>query len=205
VNNRWWLILERAQATLAAAGLAGFTWWLVQSSPRDSGPARAATASSAPDYTLAKARVARIDPAGHLEAILDGQSMRHYPDTDRLLIDDLVLSARDKNGQGLHAVAAQGEADRQADVVTLRGGAHVVGLPNAAADAGTGLRSGPINFVGEGLRVDTRSRVLTSDHPVDLTQDQTHVHGQTLRYDDSTGVTEMGGRVVGRYDAPAAP
>lgn len=207
-QQRWWLWLERAQASLpllAAAGLAGFTWWLVQSSPKEGGAARPASASSAPDFELNKARVARFTPQGRIEAVLDGERMRHYADSDRLLIDQPVLSARDEKGQGLRATSRLGEADRRAELVTLSGGARVVALPSG--EAGTGLRASPAYFSGEGLRIDTRTRVVSSSQPVLLTQDHNQVQAQSMIYDDRTGITDLGGRVRGRYEAvrPAVP
>ncbi len=198
----WWLLAERAQAALpllAAGGLAAFTWWLVQSSPHEGGPAGPARASSAPDYELRQARLARFDAQGRLEAILDGQTMRHFPDTDRLHIDQLVLSARDANGRGLHAVSNEGEADQRAEVVTLRGGARVIATPAPGADQGSGLRSGPVRFAGEGLRVDARAKVVSSDQPVLLTQDHSQVQAQSLTYNERTGIADLGGRVRGHY------
>lgn len=204
MNQRWWLLLERAQATLpllAVAGLAGFTWWLVQSSPKEGSAVRPALAASVPDFELNKARVARFDAQGRIEAVLDGQTMRHYPDTDRLQIDQLTLSARDEKGLGLRAVSQRGEADRKAEVVTLSGGAKVTALP--ATDPGTGLRAAPAHFTGEGLRIDTRTRVVSSDQPVLLQQQGSEVRAQNMRYDDRTGITDLGGRVRGQYEVPA--
>jgi len=204
MNQRWWLLLERAQATLpllAAAGLAGFNWWLVQSSPKEGSAVRPALAASVPDFELHKARVARFDAQGRIEAVLDGQTMRHYPDTDRLQIDQLTLSARDDKGLGLRAVSQRGEADRKAEVVTLSGGAKVTALP--ATDPGTGLRAAPAHFTGEGLRIDTRTRVVSSDQPVLLQQQGSEVRAQNMRYDDRTGITDLGGRVHGQYEVPA--
>ncbi len=199
MSPRWWLVLERAQASLpvlAAAGLAGFTWWLVQSSPKDEGPARVAQVSSAPDYELQSARVARFDASGRLEAVVDGQVMRHYPQPDRLVIDEVLLLGRDEQGQGLRATARQGEADQSAEVVTLRGGAQVVATP------ASGKPGGPVRFQGETLSVDTRERIVSSKLPVTLSQDGNVVRGQSLHHDDRSGVTVLGGRVTGQYQVP---
>jgi lipopolysaccharide export system protein LptC len=209
-GSRWWLVLERAQAALpllAVAGLAGFTWWLVQSSPKEGQAARAAQASSAPDYELKQARVARFDAQGRLQALLDGQAMRHFPATDTLHIEQVVLSARDDKGVGVHAVANEGEADQRTEVLTLRGGARVVAYPPLAAapDQGSGLRGGPVHFAGEGLRIDTRSREVSSSLPVLLTQAHSQIQAQSMHYSDQTGLTDLGGRVHGRYEAAAAP
>lgn len=199
MNARWWLVLERAQASLpvlAAAGLAGFTWWLVQSSPQDEGPARAAQASSAPDYELKQARVARFDATGRLQAVVDGLVMHHYPQPDRLLIDQVRLLGRDEEGQGLRATAEQGEVDQVAEVVTLRGSAQVVATPPS------GTPGGPVRFEGEALSVDMRERIVSSALPVTLSQDDNVVRGQSMRHDERAGVTVLGGRVTGQYQVP---
>lgn len=210
MNQRWWLLIERAQAVvplLAVAALAGFTWWLVQSSPKEGGDARPPVASSAPDYQLQKARIVRFDAQGRLQAILDGTAMRHYPDPDRLVIDQLALSARDETGQGLRALAREGQADRKAELVHLRGDVRVVALPPApvlalAEGEATGAapaRGGPLYFTGEGLRIDTRQRIVSSDQPVRLLQDHSRVDAQSVVYNDQTRIAEFGGRVQGRY------
>lgn len=203
MNARWWLLLERAQATLpllAVAGLAGFSWWLVQSSPKEGGGKAPALAASTPDFELQKARVARFNAQGRIEAVLDGETMRHYPDTDRLQIDQLTLSARDEKGQGLKAVSRRGEADRKAEVVTLSGGARVTATP--PAEPGMGLRASPTHFTGEGLRIDTRTRQVSSSEPVLLQQQGSQIRAQNMHYDDNTGITELGGRVRGHYEVP---
>ena len=201
MNQRWWLVVERLQATLpllAVAGLAAFTWWLVQSSRTEGGAALPPVASSEPDYQLDKARVVRFDAQGRLQAILDGTSMRHYPDTDKLVIDQPNLSARADDGRGLHAIAREGEADRGAEVVHLRGGVEVLATPAAGASAARPA-GGPVRFDGEALRIDTRQRVVASDQPVLLTQDHSRVEAQSLVYNELTGVAQLGGRVHGHY------
>lgn len=220
--SRWWLLAERVQATLpllAVAGLAGFSWWLVQSSPRDGRPAVPPVASSAPDYQLDKARVVRFDAQGRPRAILDGTAMRHFPVSDRLVIDQLELSARDEEtGQGLHAVAREGEADRRAELVHLRGGVKIVATPpqfaaDAASDISSGkafgtqvspkaaTKGGPVHFAGENVRIDTRQRIVSSDQPVLITQDHSQIQAQSLVYNDQTRIADIGGRVKGRYVA----
>ena len=76
MNARWWLVLERAQAALpvlGAAALAGFTWWLVQSSPREGGASGAKPAASAPDYELHRARIVRVEAVVFVESRIGGK------------------------------------------------------------------------------------------------------------------------------------
>ena len=51
--------------------------------------------------------------------------------------------------------------------------------PAPGADQGSGLRGGPVRFAGEGLRVDARERVVSSDQAVLLTQDHSQVQAQS--------------------------
>lgn len=205
--------LARLQAMLpvaVAAGLAGFTWWLVSSSPGPRQSAPAAKADDRPDYVLSRARIARFDTGGRLEAVLDGDTMRHRPVSNTMEVDAMVLSARHEDGRSVHATALRGEWVEPTGVVTLSGGADVRMMPAASetagagvamvGESGTGLRAGTTRVVGEGLRLDTHSRVLTSTQPVTMTQDRNEVRGQTLLHDDVAGLTLLGGRVHGKLE-----
>ena len=184
---------------LLAAGLAGFTWWLIQATPKDDGPARPARVASTPDYVLTEATVARFDAQGRLQGVVDGQAIRHYPGDDKLQIDQMVLSARDEKGQGLHAVAREGLANGQAEVVVIRGGANVVATPASGAVSGGRALRGPVRLHGEEFKVDSRAHVLTSDQPVTMVHDSGEIRGTALRYEQLTGITLLQGRVVGHY------
>lgn len=204
-------LFERAVAQLQAnvplllaAGLAGFTWWLIQATPKDAGPAQAKKLSSKPDYELSQATVARFDAEGRLQAVIDGRSIRHYPIDDELRIDNMVLSARDAKGQGLHAVAQQGSANGRAERVEIRGGAKVVATPASSPVVGGKALRGPVRLSGELFQVDTRHHVLVSEQPVMMAHESGQIHAEALRYDQSTGITELKGRVTGFY-RPVAP
>jgi lipopolysaccharide export system protein LptC len=207
--SRWLTILDRAQSAVPMvllSGLAGFTWWLVQSAPRLGGPSPVAQASSSPDYELSKARVERYSPQGRLMAILDGQTMRHFADGDRLEIDAVQLSARDPKGQHVQAVAREGQANGSTDTVVLHGGARVVATPaSGAAVNGRLMDQSPVVFEGEVLRVNTRDRLVSSELPVKITHAQGQLQGGNLQYDERTGIALLGNRVHGRYNAPSRP
>jgi lipopolysaccharide export system protein LptC len=207
--SRWLTLLDRAQSAVPMvllSGLAGFTWWLVQSAPRLGGPSPVAQASSSPDYELSKARVERYSPQGRLMAILDGQTMRHFADGDRLEIDAVQLSARDPKGQHVQAVAREGQANGSTDTVVLHGGARVVATPaSGAAVNGRLMDQSPVVFEGEVLRVNTRDRLVSSELPVKITHAQGQLQGGNLQYDERTGIALLGNRVHGRYNAPSRP
>lgn len=206
----WLARLQSALPVVVAAGLAGFSWWLVSSSPAPRQAAQAAKADDRPDYILSRARIARFDANGRLEAVLDGDTMRHRPVSNAMEVDAMVLSARHEDGRSVHATARRGEWVEPTGMVTLSGGADVRMMPapapgaapgtTQAGDAGTGLRAGTTRVVGEGLSLDTQARVLSSSLPVTMTRDRSEVRAQTLHHDDASGLTLLGGRVHGRLE-----
>lgn len=198
----WLARLQAALPVVVAAALAGFSWWVVSSSPAPRQARPQAQADDRPDYVLSHARIARFDAEGRLEAVLDGETMRHRPVSQAMEIDAMVMSARHADGRSVQASARQAEWLERTGVVTLTGAADVRLMPAPLTPvAGQGLRAGTTRVVGEGLRLDTHARVLTSSLPVTVTRDHSEVRAQSLQHDDVAGLTLLGGRVRGRLDA----
>lgn len=208
LRGDWLSRLQSLAPLVVAAALAGFTWWLVASSPESEQAARPMADPAVPDYELAQARLARFDANGRLEAVLDGDRMRHYPATQSLQVDAMQMAARHADGRRLQAQAEQGEWQEGSGVVTLTGGADVRMLP-AAAGAGVSAAdsepAGTTRVRGEQLKLDTRARVVSSQQPVWLTRDRSEVRARSLRHDEVAGLTDLGGRVVGRLQAQSPP
>jgi len=201
-----WLARAQSAAPLVLAGvLAGFTWWLVVSSPDVSEGARAAEPDrGTPDYELAKARLARFDAQGRLEAVIDGDRMRHYPVTQTVQIDAMQLAMRHPDGRRVLAQAREGEWSEERGLASLSGAADVrladigVTLPLQAPDVGERGDAGVTRILGERLDLDTRARVLTSQQPVTVLREGSTVRAQTLRHNEPAGLTDLGGRVKGQ-------
>ncbi len=210
-----WLARAQSAAPLVLAGvLAGFTWWLVVSSP-DAGPAVRPPEPDrgTPDYELDHARLARFDAKGRLEAVIDGDRMRHYPVTQTVQIDAMQVALRHADGRRVLAQAREGEWSEGKGLASLVGQADVrladAAAPlsaRQAADSGEGAKAsvdrerlgpGVTLFLGERLDLDTRARVLTSQQPVTVLREGSAVRAQTLRHDEPAGLTDLGGRVHG--------
>lgn len=173
------------------AGLAAYTWWLVQSVPGLGGGGRKAPAPSVPDYVLGQATVERFDAQGVRLSVMRGDTMTHYVEGDRLVVEQLRLVARDAKGQVLNASAREGRYLGLDTTLELAGSARVV------ASDGQGAQ-GPVTFEGEVLTINTATRQLSSNQPVLLTSPQGTVRGGSLSYDAAKGFTTVGGRVSGR-------
>lgn len=199
-----WLARAQSAAPLLLAGVfAAFTWWLVASAPDAGEAARPSEPDrGTPDYELAHARLASFDAQGRLEAVLDGDRMRHYPATQTVQIDAMQMAMRHPDGRRVLARAHEGEWSETRGLASLVGQADVrladagVVLPAGAAlaaDPGAGVT----RILGERLDLDTRARVLTSQQPVTVLREGSAVRGQTLRHDEPAGLTDLGGRVQG--------
>ncbi len=191
---------------LIVAGLAGYTWWLVQSVPGLGDGDRGTPAPTVPDYVLGQATVERFDAQGVRLSVMRGATMTHYLEGDRLVVDQLRLVARDAKGQILNASAREGRYLGLDSRLELLGNARVV----ASGGQGSLAAQGPVTFEGEVLTVNTATRELSSDRPVLLTSAQGTVRGSSLSYDATKGFTTVGGRVSGRLttarpSAPASP
>lgn len=207
-----WLARAQSAAPLVLAGvLAGFTWWLVASSPDVGDGARPPEPDrGTPDYELAHARLARFDAQGRLEAVIDGDRMRHYQFTQTVQIDVMQLAMRHPDGRRVLAQAREGEWSESQGLASLSGEADVrladagVLLPARAGTqaepgdqgGGSGV-AGVTRILGERLDLDTRARVLTSQQPVTVLREGSTVRAQTLRHDEPAGLTDLGGRVRG--------
>lgn len=198
-----WTWLERAQAALpmlALAGVAGFSWWLVRSSAVSEPRAAVVLSDDTPDVELQRAEVLQAGPDGRLQRVLQGERIRHFPTVERMTVERIRLHALDASGRSVRAEALQAEADQRNEVLWLKGDVQALLKPPVVA----GQAERPGMLLGEGLKMDARQRVLSSDTPVVLLQAGHVVRGQSLRHDERTGITELGGRVTGRYEAPGS-
>ncbi|HET6788482.1 MAG TPA: hypothetical protein VFH49_11005, partial [Aquabacterium sp.] len=69
---------QAALPLLVLGGLAGYTWWLVQSAPGTGGAAHHEPPATAPDYELMGATVERFDVQGQRVSLLRGAAMSHF-------------------------------------------------------------------------------------------------------------------------------
>ena len=81
------------------------TWWLVKNTVPPSDDRPVVAPRHEPDYEMHHFSVQRYTPAGSLEAQLEGEALRHYPDTDTLEIDNVRLRAVDAEGRTSVATA----------------------------------------------------------------------------------------------------
>ena len=174
--------------------LALATWWLVKNAPQAPRDETPVPPAHEPDYFMRDFSVKSFDADGRLRSVVRGRLARHYPDTDTLEIDEVNIHSTNAQGGVMTATARQAISSADGAEVLLLGDAVVERTTTVAP----GQRAAPVlRLQGERLRAWTQTERVRSDEPVVLTQGADTVTGDTLDYDNKTGLLRMNGRVRG--------
>ncbi|MEX8494758.1 LPS export ABC transporter periplasmic protein LptC [Sphaerotilus sp.] len=174
--------------------LAAATWWLVQSTPSPMPERAPAEIRHEPDYEMHGFSVQHYATVGPARGVIEGDVVRHYPDTDTLEIDGVRLRWRDDQGHTLRATAARAVATGNGDEVRLAGGVTVVRDLLSGEDA-------PMTFSSEEMLFDRRIDQVRSTRPVTLQQGASLVEARALVYDHADGRLDLQGAVRGHLPA----
>lgn len=185
-----WRVLDGISAylpLLLMAALALGTWWLVKNTPLLDEDRVAAAPRHEPDYTMNQFTVQRFAASGALRVQIEGDVMRHYPDTETLEIDNPRIRAFGADGRITHATARRAIANRDGSELQLSGGAHVVREASAKGAA--------IEFRGEFLHCFENTERVRSHLPVVVTQPGTEIRADSMVYDNLAGVLDLKGHL----------
>lgn len=171
---------------LLMALLALATWWLVKNSPRLAVPAVERPVSSEPDYTMTQFSLERFDAGGRLKVRIEGERLRHFPDTDRVEIDQARIQAFTQDGRVTLATAARALGNGDGSELQLMGGAEVT-----AQDA-TGQ---PLVMRGEFLHAFLVTERVRSHLPVLVSQGGTVLQAAAMDYDNAVRRLELKGPI----------
>lgn len=177
------------------AVLALGTWWLVNNAPVSQTPAATGPLRHEPDYQMSHFTVRRFGADGAMRAQIDGDTMRHYPDTDTLEIDNVRIRAIAADTRVTLADARSAVSNGDGSEVQLRGGAHVV-------RQGLGAQE-PMEFRGEFLQAFLDTEQVRSHLPVTLTRGRTVIRAQAMAYDNVSSLLELKGPVDAVFVPPA--
>ena len=178
------------------AALALGSWWLVKNTPLFEDGRRAAPLRHEPDYTMSKFQIQRFGAAGALRVQIEGDEMRHYPDTNTLEIDNPRIRAVGDDGRITVATAKMALSNRDGSEVQLRGAAHVV-------REATGTEAA-IDFRGEFLHYFQYTERVRSHLPVVVTQGSSQIQADSMAYDNLSGLLDLKGRVRAVLSPPGS-
>ena len=180
---------------LLMAVLALGTWWLVKNTPLFESERAVVPLRHEPDYTMSTFMVQRFATDGAMRVQIEGDVMRHYPDTDTLEIDNPRIRALAPDGRVTVATARSALANGDGSEVQLSGGAHVVREAVEKVDA--------IDFRGEFLHYFVNIERVQSHLPVTVKQGRTEIAADAFSYDNLTRGVEFKGRVRAVFAPPA--
>lgn len=187
--RRAWRLREALTAylpLLLMVGLALGTWWLVKNSPGPLPTREAAAPRAEPDYVMTGFLVQRFDPDGRLQVQLQGQQMRHFPDSDRIEIDGVSVRSWAPDGRESQATARRAVAKGDGSELRLEGAAQVRGLTPSGE---------PIEIDSEFLQFFTRTERVLTEQAVTVRAGANQVRAARLQFDNLKGLLELGGPV----------
>jgi lipopolysaccharide export system protein LptC len=166
--------------------LALATWWLVKHSPRWDAPAQERAASSEPDYTMTQFALERFDASGRLKLRIEGARLRHFPDTDRVDIDEAQIQAFAPDGRVTVARAKRALGSGDGSELQLLGGAEVTSVDASGA---------PLLMRSEFLHAFLLLERVRSHLPVRVQQAGNELRAGGLDYDHPSARLELKGPV----------
>lgn len=180
---------------LLMALLALATWWLVKNTPlfensRDRAPLR-----HEPDYTMTGFLLQRFGRDGAMRVQLEGDLMRHYPDTETIEIDAPRIREVAEDGRVTLATARRALSNKDGSEVQLSGDAHITRLAPPGESA--------IEFRSEFLHYFQATEEVRTHLPVLITQGGAEIHADAMTYDNISQVADFSGRI--RAVLPARP
>lgn len=172
---------------LMMALLALGSWWLVKNTPLVDIPRVKALLTHEPDYTMREFLVQRFAPQGTLRAQIEGDTLRHFPDTDTFEVDNPKVRAWSADGGITDASAKRALSNADASEVQLFGDARVTRLPTATDEG--------LSFRGEFLHAFLKTESVRSNQPAIFTRGATVIRADSFNYDNIERIVEMKGHV----------
>lgn len=180
---------------LLMALLALGTWWLVKNTPLPEAQQPEAPPRHEPDYTMQQFQVQRFGADGRLSVQIEGDELRHFPDTDTVEVSHPRIRAIGVDGRVTRASAQRALSNGDGSEVQLFGNAEVL-REGAAGEA-------PIEFRSEFLHAFLLTEKVRSHLPVVVRRGATELRAVGMEYDNLARVIELKGRVRATFEPRA--
>ena len=189
-----WERLTLYLPTLLMAALALGSWWLVRGTPVLPLPGVTALPRHEPDYVMRQFALRNYDASGRLKSEVQGAEARHFPDTDTLEIDRVLIRSFDEAGRATVATAGRALTRGDATELELFQDARVVREQFADQHGQVHAR---LEFRGESLHAFIKTERVTSTQAVQLSHGRNAFSADAMDMDRLLGVLILSGRVRG--------
>jgi lipopolysaccharide export system protein LptC len=163
---------------LLMALLALGSWWLVKNVPPAQKPRPAAPPRAEPDYTMSGFALERFAQDGRLKLRLHGAQMRHFPDTDRIEVEQLRAESFATDGRVTRAQAQRGLSNGDASEIQLFGQVEITQPDRQGV---------PVRLSSEFLHLYTASERVRTHRPVRVEHNGARLSAQGMNYDHASG------------------
>jgi lipopolysaccharide export system protein LptC len=160
------------------------SWWLVKNTPVPGPPTEPQAPRSDPDYTMREFALERFDPSGRLVLRVEGDRLRHFPDTDFVEIEGARIRAVAADGREMLARAQRALGNGAGSELQLLGGAEVTS---------TDADGAPVRLRSEFLHAFLVTERVRTHLPVTVRYGTTQVDAAGLEYDNALRKLELKG------------
>jgi lipopolysaccharide export system protein LptC len=166
------------------------TWWLVKNSPKPLVLRAPEVLRGDPDYTMNGFSVQRFARDGRLTVRIEGREMRHFPNTDRIEIDEATIRAFSPDGRMTKATARQAIANGDASEVQLLGGARVRSVTPAGE---------PVELDSEFLHAFVDTERIRTHLPVQVRVGTKEIRAAGMDFDNLSQRLDLQGPMRGTF------
>ena len=193
--RRVWEIFSIYLPILLMGLLALGTWWLVRNAPKPIEQPQQRAISHEPDYYMRDFTIKSFDATGRLQSEIQGETLKHFMDTDTLEIQKARMRSISPDGRVTLATANRALSNSDGTEVQLFGDAVVM----REEFKKTGAKPvPPMQFKGEFLHVWPNEERVKSHLPVTLTRGPDQFTGDAMDFDNYSQVLNMRGDVKGQ-------
>jgi len=190
-HARLWDAVLNYLPVLLLALLAALSWWLVKNTPLPGDAEAKRAPRHEPDYTMEQFSIVGYGAKGEVKSRLEGDLLRHYPDTDTVEVDGLKLRVVDAAGRVTTGTSKRALSNGDGTQLRMSGQARIV---REATPNGDDER---LEIRGEFLELLTESERIKSHLPVTLITPRGELRAGTLDYGHLDRNGQLGGRVSG--------
>jgi lipopolysaccharide export system protein LptC len=169
------------------------SWWLVRSLPSILAEPKTKQVRHEPDYFLEEFSVKSFDSAGRLVRQMSGTHAQHYPDTDMLDIQTVVMRGENKEGQAVTARADRALATGDGNLVTLKGNVQFT----QPASIENGKQKPALEVRSQEITAYVKEERMISDVPVEIRRGSDLFTADRMQLNSKTGEYELMGKVRG--------